>query len=124
MRYLLPFFFLCFLSIGATYLVENKDGSVSIVNHVDSARDDLQEVIDDLGLSDQKIIVMPKTSDLPSAEDRKYWKFNSIPLGKKIVVDEDKKQADLIAKTEKKAKKDTVLSKLKITEEELKDLIS
>lgn len=52
-------------------------------------------------------------SDLPSdKQDRKYWKVNDVPIGKKIIVDETKKQADIDEKEQKKTERENVRKKI------------
>lgn len=60
-----------------------------------------------------------KDGDFPTdKKDRKYWKR----IGKKIVIDTAKKQADLDAKAQKESERSAVLSKLKISKEEFKKI--
>ena len=51
-------------------------------------------------------------SDIPvTKEDRKYWKLNPSPFGKRVVIDTVKKQADIDEKAAKKAAKKNTLAK-------------
>ena len=54
-----------------------------------------------------------------SREHRDEWKIN----GNTIEIDQAKVDAKLAAKSEKTNKRNAILSKLKITEDELKDLL-
>lgn len=103
------------------YLVEKPDGSVAVHYYIPGSNDTLEETLKNAGLEDlptQRIT----QNDIPDdRKDRKYWKMNF--TGKKIGIDTAKKQADEDAKAAKLAKKEAVLSKLKISPDEFKDLI-
>ena len=109
-----------FLLFSATayadmYAVERPDGSVSVVNHIGG--DSLEDVLGELGFSGYPIIRI-SASDLPPREDRSFWAFNDIPVGKKLKVDSVKKAQKEAEKQAKEAEKDAVLTKLKISREE------
>lgn len=112
------------------YAVERDDGGISIVTYEDGSKDSLADVLKDMGLmysfDPHKIYAISK-SDLPADRaDRRYWKLNKVGIGPRVLIDTDKKQADIDRKKNekilKKQKRDVVLGKLNITESELKDL--
>ena len=93
----LIFVFLIILSSPAfaeTYAVERADGGVTIIDYNESANQSLETTLNDFGLSGRPIkrVLLP---DFPSdRKDRKYWKMNDVPIGKKIIIDTVKKDAD------------------------------
>lgn len=104
------------------YVVEKPDGSVSIINYILGSGDSLEGIVNDLGFSGLPIKKITK-NDLPNdRSDRKYWKLNQIPIGKKIEIDTVKKQADETAKTIKEARKQALLKMTPAEFQEAKDL--
>jgi len=101
------------------YMVEKPDGSVSIILYISG--EPLSEVIDSLGLTGYPIQAIT-SSDLPNTrEDRDFWIVDDTP-GKKIKIDSVKKQKKIDAVAAEDADIDAILSKLKISKEELKKL--
>jgi len=102
------------------YLVEKPDGSVVIVLHVPN--EPLKDVIASMGLTGYPISAIT-VDDLPKTrEDRDFWAVNSVPIGKKIKIDQVKKQKKLDEEAVNDAEIDAILVKLKISKEELKKL--
>lgn len=115
--------FFCQTAEAALYAVEREDGEVSIVNYNEGSSDSLYDVMNDLGFIGKPIRAIKET-DLPDTrEDRKFWKINDVPIGKKIVIDETKKQVAIDKALEKKNKKDKALQKIGLTEQELQELL-
>lgn len=105
--------------VFADYAVQKKDGSVTIVNGEVS---DLGQALKDHGLDGLPVIkVSPK--DLPPAEDRKYWIFNPIPMGQKLIVDQSSKKFDTDAQVVQENKKTEILNKLGLTEEDFQTIV-
>lgn len=65
-------------------------------------------------------IIVDKANVPKERIDRKYWKLQD----GEIVTDEMKKYDDYVKDQQKIARKNTVLQKLKITEEDLKDVLN
>lgn len=109
------------------YSVEKPDGSVHTIGYDNRTNKSLADNVKELGFEGFPIIRVT-VSDMPSPTkvDRKYWKMNDVPIGKKIVIDNVKKQIDLDANADKKAKKDAVKQKIcnSCTDEEWDDLFS
>ena len=104
-------------AFAETYTVEKPDGSLVIAHYFENSQDTLEEFLESLGLEGLPVSrIDPST--FPPREDRKYWKKS----GNNIVIDTVKKQADLDAEAAKQAEKDAVLTKLKISREELEKL--
>lgn len=64
-------------------------------------------------------------SDLPETKiDRKYWKLNDVPIGKKVIVDTFKKQIDLDFDIAEQASANAALAKMcpSCTAQDLKDM--
>lgn len=104
------------------YAAKKPDGSAVIFRYFETSEDSMTEFLEDVGLSGLPIIAITE-SDIPKGEKREYLKVNDVPIGKKIVVDEIKKQADLDKEAAKQQKKDKVLQKLGISEQELEELL-
>ena len=126
MRYL--FVILMLLSVPAyaeieTYVIERSDGGVSTFR-LDSESDVAPQSIVDKwqGSYTQATATGLRKIDpttLPSKADRNYWKHSN----GQVVVDTVKKQQDETEKEAKADRKAAVLAKLKISEEEFKDLV-
>lgn len=104
------------------YMVEKEDGRICILNYKDGSADTLENVIEVMGWSKYPIIPI-KDSDLPDRRDRDFWMKNPSITGKKIIVDQTKKDAAEQAKAQKKAKEDVALVKIGLTRKEMKDMI-
>jgi hypothetical protein len=116
----LIFLITCLTAYAETtkYLAENPDGSVRVIYYVPGSVKTIDQVLTDLGVDKSKVKEI-KSDDIPGDRtDRKYWKAKN----GKIEIDANKKQADIDSKLAKKAEKDAVLSKLKISDEELDKL--
>lgn len=119
----------CYPVYAEKFMVEAKDGSARRIDYVAGASDSLADVISDLGHTGGRVIRY-KESDLPPAEDRQYWKLNDIPIGKKVVVDELKKDYDAMqSENDKKEKEEKIAATIKkicpsCTEAEFRDLIN
>lgn len=116
----LIFFGLLFLIPGIVsaerYMVEKPDGGVAIVYVEGESIESVLEKNQMTGWDYREI----NDEDIPASRaDRNYWKFDS--GSKKVVVDTAKKAQ---VEQEKSAKKEAVLAKLKITEQEARDLIN
>lgn len=105
-----------------TYAVERSDGGVSIIYYQEGSGDSLETVIKDLGFTGYPIKkIIP--SDFPTdRSDRNYWKLNDVPVGKKVVIDTDKKQADETAKAAKEVRKQALLKMTPAEYSEAKEL--
>lgn len=104
------------------YAVERPDGGVSIIYYHDGANDSLETVIKDLGFKGYPIKKIA-ASDFPSNRiDRKYWKLNQIPIGKKIEIDNAQKQTDEAAAAQIEIRKRAVLKMTPTEFQEAKDL--
>lgn len=103
------------------YAVKKPNGSVSIIHYQEGSKDTLDDVIKDLGYDRSGYsVVQISEKDIPSdRSERDFWTLR----GKKIVVDNDKKQSEADAKNAKEAQRDAVLAKLKISRTELRDLL-
>ena len=115
---------LCFASNAFawdTYAVQRDDG-VSVVYYNPGSQKSLDQVLKDSGLEGKPVKKISK-DDLPSREDRAFWVFNDVPVGKKIKVDTVKKQAEEAKKAAEEAERNAVLEKLKISKEELEKVI-
>lgn len=100
------------------YVIEREDGGVSVLYYDTGSPYSADEEIKRIGFGSRPYKQI-SLSDIPvKDENRKYWKVS----GKKIVIDEDKKNADLYEKALKEAEKDAVLMKLNITAEEFEKL--
>jgi hypothetical protein len=102
--------------ITKTIVSRQASGGVSITYYDD--RDDLNEIIRKqvTGAGNVVIQIVDGLVEVPASKaDRDCWDYS----GGKIVVDAGKKAA----KESKKARKQSVLAKLKITEEDLADLL-
>lgn len=112
----------CFASQDERYLVEKNDGSVVIAIYQPGSKDSLSDFLNSAGLGGLNATRLNE-SDYPSdRSERQFWGRSF--TGKKIGIDQTKKQATQDEKTAKESKKDAILSKLKITRQELKDLMS
>jgi hypothetical protein len=98
------------------YAFQDSEG-VHIVTIYDETST-IEKELEKIGKSGANAILIKDENIIATRADRKYWKLN----GSNIVVDVEKKQNDLDAIALQKAKRDAVLEKLKITEEELKSL--
>lgn len=97
------------------YAVERPDGGITVVYYVPGSEDSLDDVLRDMSLSGFPISKVKKSDLPPTREFRNTW----TKLGKRIVEDGDKKIEIIQEKERKESKKQAVLSKLKISEEEL-----
>lgn len=95
--------------------VDRPDGSVSIVSYIVGSQDSLADVLKDSGLSG---LPNSKVDSLPKREDRDYW----VKVGNQVTTDSAKKAQKEIEKAQKKAEKDQIIAKLKITNEEWKKI--
>jgi len=95
-------------SAEAKYCVSDADGLKVLYGVNQSCEDYAKE----LG------VAVTLVDSLPSRDDRKYWKLD----GKKVVVDEVAKQADLDKETQLEADKAAVLGKIGISKEEFEKL--
>lgn len=104
------------------YAVERPDGGVSIIHYIPGSGDSLESVVNELGFSGFPIKRITK-NDLPQDRtDRKYWKMNPVPIGKKIEIDTAKKTADETAKAAKEERKRALLKLTPPEYQEAKDL--
>ena len=102
------------------YMVEMPDDSISIVYHVSDKP--LVAIIDELGYTGYPISAID-ASDLPETRiDRKYWKKNDVPIGKKIDINEAKKKKDEDAQAVIDSDKEKVYQKMGISKKEWEDL--
>ena len=127
MKKLIFVFFIVFSSnvyniYADTYAVERPDGGVSIIYYNEGASDSLESVINDLGFKGFPIKKVDVSDLPPDRSNRKYWKLNDIPVGKKIIIDSVKKQVDLDAQAQKEIEKDAVFTKLKISRAEFEKI--
>lgn len=108
---------------ASQYLVETIDGNVSIVNYVEGSYDSLEEVLEELGLTGQRII--NAKGNMGAIHDFKYWKFNDVPIGQKIILDNVRKSADIVERQNKKSAAKNILNKFcpTCTEDEFKALL-
>ena len=112
----------CFSEVETEiYAVQRDDGGVNVIYYIPGSNKSLESVLRSQGLSWNPIKKITE-DDLPERADRKYWKLNDVPIGKKIVVDKAAKNADQAIEDQKKSKKNAVLTKLGITSSELNDL--
>ena len=101
------------------YSIENPDGSVTILNYLGG--ESLTDVLKSMGLEGRPIKKISRT-DLPDRADRNFWKMNDVPIGKKIIVDENKKSEKEAEDSAKETERQAVLDKLKINDSELEQL--
>lgn len=90
------------------YAVSKADGQISVINYYPGSGDSLEHILKDnnfVGFPIKRI----QTSDLPARSDRKYWRLNDVPIGKKIIVDLAAKQADELDKQTKEERKRSLL---------------
>lgn len=99
------------------YLVEKPDGTVKQVNYIPGSSDSVTDVLRSVG-AEGRPVIHPDAKTLPSVTDNQYWKR----LGSSVIVDEERKQADVKARAEKEAAKEAVLSKLKISKEDFEKI--
>lgn len=100
-----------------TFVVEREDGGVTIIESV--IPDGLDQHLEANNLQGRPVKKI-KASDIPPDKTyRDAWVMNPSAVGKKIMVDQQKKKDIDDAKTAKQAEKQAVLQKLGITEEEL-----
>ena|SRR3990167_3881926 len=122
LKYFILFILFSTPVFASDYLIEKPDGSVVIVGYIEGSSDSLETVLKDLGLLGLPIQRL-SPSDFPSdKKDRKYWKLNDVPIGKKIVIDTAKKQADETAKQVKDERKRALLKMTPSEYAEAKDL--
>jgi len=125
-KILILFFFIliskiCFANVQTEkYVVEKPDGSVVVVHYFPGSSDTIFDVLRANGFEGLPTVKIKDSDILASREDRKYWKRS----GDKIIVDQIKKQKDLTLESQQTAKKEAVLGKLKISEQELKDVLN
>lgn len=101
------------------YSVQRDDGGVSIVHYNPASKDSLEDVLRESGL-DGLFARKISASDLPASKaDREFWKAS----GKKVVVDQAKKQQSEAEKSQKEIEKQAVLAKLKISKNEADALL-
>lgn len=106
----LPLFIIitfCALAFGETYAVTKDDGSVAIVNYFPGSTDTLSDVLEEVGLDGRPIIQISEVPEGPM----EYWKV----AGKRVVIDQNKKQA---IENQKQAKEERKRQLLKMTEDE------
>ena len=106
---------------GAMYAIEKPDGSVVITTYVEGSQDTLEDVVRELGLLGRPIIAITR-AELPPMEDSDYWRFNPVPIGDRLIVDQVAKQADLDAEAIKEADRLKTLQKMGISKDEFKQL--
>lgn len=100
------------------FAVENPDGSIKSVCYVSGSSDSLGDVLASIGVTNEKVEkVHPADLHLLS-ENVKNLKFQ----GKRIVVDQEKKNQEEIEKQDREAEREAVLAKLRITKEEFEKL--
>ena len=104
------------------YAVERPDGGTSIIYYQEGSNDSLESVINDLGFKGFPIKKITPSDLPPDRSNRKYWKVNEIPIGKKIMIDSNKKQADEAAQQSTEARKRAVLKMTPAEFQEAKDL--
>lgn len=101
------------------YIVEKPDGSVALIAYVAGSMP-LEDILKANGFAGYPIAKI-SDSDTPK-EDQKYWRFNHLRIGPKILVDDAQKQDDVDAENEKISEQDTILEKLKISRSDFKKL--
>lgn len=120
--FVLVFLFTAFFSqtvfAEERYAVKNPDGSVRILVYQGGIKDSFDDFLKSVGAYGLPIIAISNSED-SDKKDRDYWTL----VNGHLTIDQFKKQADIDAKAAKKAKKDAVLSKLKITEQEFEELM-
>ena len=103
--YLLSTATVCFSEIETEiYAVGRDDGGISVIYYIPGSSKSLENILRSQGLIGKPIKRITK-SDFPAREDRKYWKLNDVPVGKKIIVDTVAKQADETANQVKEERK-------------------
>jgi len=108
--------FICGNCFAEMYSVDRDDGGVSIIHYKEGSRDSLDDVIKELGFEGMFI---RRITEIPNdRSDREFWAMS----GKKIVIDNVKKQASINEKLNERMKRDAVLNKLKLSEDEAKSL--
>ena len=121
MRLIILFFMFLFSTVlyaEEMYLIENPDGSVRVLHYKENSNDSVQDVLKSIGAEGLQVNKITSV-DLPNDRaDRKYWK----KLGKRVVIDTDKKDEDEVLEQAKEAEMLTVLEKLKISKEEFEML--
>lgn len=100
------------------YAITKGDGSVEILKIEKNPPRPLLQILKELQLAQYPIRKVEESDFLSSRADRDFWKVES----GKIVVDQQKKQEHINKIAEKEAKKNAVLSKLKISEAEWKEI--
>jgi len=99
------------------FAVEKPDGSLAIHYYLGGGKS-LEKTLEQVGFSGYPIHRITER-DLPASRaDRKYWKWSN----GRIEIDTVKKAVDIQKENEKIQKKEAVLTKLKIDDEELKSL--
>lgn len=111
MKKLLLILLLISTSAYAEKYITEKDGEFWITDYVGGNKP-IEQVLEEIGAKDASVFQVPE-SKLPKV-DPEYWMAN----GKKIVVDEGKKQDAEELKAQKKAEKKAILEKLNISAEE------
>ena len=91
------------------FAIQNPDGSVEIINNADPEQ--LEENTKENGQWGYPIKRID-SKDLPPQEDHKFWRFNDVPLGEKITVDEAKKANDHALKQADKTDKKNARKKI------------
>lgn len=105
----------CTTAYAEKYAYKTYDGYVRIADY-NGGKDSLQEFLESVGIDPKKVIEVDD-SKLPK-EDQSLWTIQ----GKKVVVDEDKKQTAQDAKALKQTEQNNVLDKLNINKQEAKIL--
>ena len=100
------------------YAVQRDDGGVSIVYYIPGSSDTLEDVLRENELEGKPVKRIKEDAFQESKADRDFWTF----AGSKIRLDQFKKQEAQVQKQAKESKKDEVLGKLKISEEDAKAL--
>lgn len=101
------------------YIIEKTDGSFEVMGYNNKSKTTVEQAIEEVYGSD---VTWRKAEpgDIPATkEDHEAWELKN----GKISVSEAKKQQAEDKKAQKEARKAAALSKLKITEAELKDIL-
>lgn len=101
------------------YAVPRPDG-VTIVTYYPGSIDSIEDVMRKYGFSELPYKKINESDKPADRKDRKYWKLS----GNKVIVDEAKKQLEASESLSKDLRRKAVLDKLKITEDERKDLLA
>jgi len=103
-------------SFADQYVIENVDGTVALLTYFEASNDSLADVIKAAGLEGRPIKrAIPDSSwvdDEGNKVDRKYWRFNNVPIGNPISIDNAQRQADEAAVTQRQNDRIAVRAKM------------